>query len=55
MLDIFSKNLVGFIAEMPLSANLFRVGSSTQNGAGSRGAAPVGARGDEAPVHRKKN
>ena len=46
MLEIFSKNLVGFIAEMPLSANLFRLRSSIQKHAGSRDAAPVGGAGE---------
>ena len=40
MLEFFLKNLVRLIAEMPLSANLFRVGSSIQRHAGSRGCAP---------------
>jgi len=49
MLVIFSKNLVWFIAEMPLSTNLFRLGSSIQKHAGSRDAAPVGGAGVGVP------
>ena len=49
MLEIFSKNLVAFLAEMLLSANLFRLGPSIQKHAGSKGAAPVGG----ASAHKK--
>ena len=42
MLEIFPLNLVRLIAEMPLSANLFRLRSSIRKHAGSRGVAPVG-------------
>ena len=53
MLDIFSKNLEAFLAEMPLSANLFQLGSTIQKHAGSRGVAPVGGEGGEAPRKKK--
>ena len=49
MLEIFLLNLVRLIAEMPLSANLFRLGSSIQKHAVSSGAAPVGP-----PIIQKK-
>ena len=42
MLEFFWKNLVSFIAKMPLSTNLFRLGSSIQKLAVSSGAAPMG-------------
>ena len=42
MAQLFSENLVRLIAEMPLSANLFRLGTSIQKHAVSSGAAPVG-------------
>ena len=47
MLEFFSKYLVRFIAEMPLSANLFRLGSSIQKHAMSSGTAPVGQQIDD--------
>ena len=49
MLEIFLKNLVRFITEMPLSANLFRLGFSIQKHVVSNGAVPVGL------YHTKKN
>ena len=55
----FSKDLV-FIAEMPLSANLFRQRTSIQNYAGSRGAPSVGgggggeAGGQSPSFHKRK-
>ena len=42
------------IAKYAFDANLFRLGFSIQNHPGSRGADPVGVRGDEAPVKKKK-
>ena len=45
MLEVFSKNQVGVIAAMPLSANLFWLRSSIQKHAGPRGAALVGGTG----------
>ena len=50
MLESFMKHLVRFIAEMPLSANLFRLGFSIQKHAVSSGTAPVGP-----PIIQKKN
>ena len=48
------KNLVGLTAEMPLSANLFRLESSIQKHAGSRGALLVGdAGGRSSPLIKK--
>ena len=49
-----SKNLVGFTAEMPLSADLFRLESSIQKHAGSRGAVLVGDAGGRSPPLIKK-
>ena len=43
MLQNFMKNLVGLIDKYVIDANLFRLGSSIQKLAGSRGAAPVGS------------
>ena len=48
------KNLVGFFAEMPLSANLFQLESSIQEHAGSRGAARVGGAGWQIPPQEKR-
>ena len=45
---IFFLNMEAFLAEMPLSANLFRLGSSIQKYAGSRSAAPLGGKGGQA-------
>ena len=45
--DIFSKNLVRFIAEMPLTANLFRLRSSIQKHAVTSGAAPIKKNADK--------
>ena len=50
MLEIVSKNLVGFIAEMPLSGNLFRLGFLIKEHADSKGAAPVGGSGGPCPL-----
>ena len=53
-MEIFSKNLVGFLAEMPLSANLLQLGSSIQKNAGYRGATPVEGAGEQKKINRKK-
>ena len=43
MLEIFSKNVVVYIAGIPLSANLSRLGSAIQKHARSRGVVRLGA------------
>ena len=45
--NIKEKKMLGYFAETPLSANLFRLVSAIQKHAGYRGAAPVGDAGDE--------
>ena len=50
MLAFFSKNLVRFIAGMPLTLTCSDYGSQSNS---MRGAAPVGGTGGQAP--RKKN
>ena len=47
------KKMLGFFAKMPLTANLFRLESSIQKHAGSRGAAPVGGAGGTSPPVKK--
>ena len=47
--------MLGFFTEMSLSANLFRLGSSIQKHAGSRGPAPTGSAGGRSPPPIKKN